>query len=79
MFLCILPVIKIRVAIHRKCLCCGLFALNRAKCKWETKERRGGRSPVLFDQILLDIPHVQGVIFNIRFTHLRIVGVTWDF
>lgn len=37
------------------------------------------QSPVLSDQVLLDIPHVKGVMFNmfnIRFTYLKIADVT---
>lgn len=31
------------------------------------------------DQVLLDISHREGVMFNIKFTYLKIVDVTQDF
>lgn len=36
------------------------------------------QSPLLSDQVLLDIPHVEGVMFNIKFTYLRTIEVIQD-
>lgn len=41
--------------------------------------RASCQSPVLPDQILLDILCMEGVMFDIRFTYLKIVDVTRDF
>lgn len=37
------------------------------------------QSPILSDQVISDIPHVECIIFNIKFTYLKIVDVTQDF
>ena len=36
-------------------------------------------SSILFDQVLLDIPHMEDAMFNIKVTYLKIVDVTRDF
>lgn len=40
---------------------------------------RSCQNPILCDQVLLNIPHMEGAIFNIKFTYLTILDVTWDF
>lgn len=37
------------------------------------------QSPMLSDQVLLAIPHEEGLMFNIKCTYLKIFGITWDF
>lgn len=37
------------------------------------------QNPILSDQVLLDIPCMKDVIFDIKFTYLKIVDVMWDF
>lgn len=37
------------------------------------------QSPMLFDCVLLDIPHEESLMFNSKFTYLLIVDVTQDF
>lgn len=37
------------------------------------------QSPICSDQVLLDILYMEGVMFNIRFTYLKIVDVAQDF
>lgn len=64
---------KLSSCVHRNCPCFGWFALNYAKCQWEINKRREWQSLVLSDQVLLDSPHVEGVIFSIRFTYLKMV------
>ncbi|NXJ89905.1 PAR12 polymerase, partial [Corythaixoides concolor] len=36
------------------------------------------QSPILSEQVLLDVPCMEGVMFNVRFTYLKIVDVTTD-
>lgn len=37
------------------------------------------QSRILSDLVCLDIPHVECVMFDIKFAYLKIVVVTWDF
>lgn len=37
------------------------------------------QSPILSDQVPSDIPHEEGLMFNAKFTYLKIFGITWDF
>lgn len=35
--------------------------------------------PVFSDQVLSDIPQMEDIIFNVRFTYLNILDVTYNF
>ena len=37
------------------------------------------QSPIPSDQVPLDISRMKGIMLNIKFTYLKIAGVTWDF
>ena len=37
------------------------------------------QSLIFSDQVLLDIPYLDGVMFNIKFTYLKIADVAEDF
>ena len=37
------------------------------------------QSPILSDQVLLDILHEESLMFNIKYTYLKIFDITWDF
>jgi len=39
----------------------------------------GWQSLTLSDQILSDILRAESVMFNSKFTYLKIFGVTWEF
>lgn len=30
-------------------------------------------------QVLLELPHMEGIIFDIKFTYLKVVDTIWDF
>lgn len=59
---------------------CGHFAyvLSRVSV-CTTVLRRSCQSPVHSDQVLLDIPSVEGVMFSIIFTYMEILDATRDF
>lgn len=59
---------------------CGHFAYVLSRVSVCTTDlRRSCQSPVHSDQVLLDIPSVEGVMFNIRFTYMEILDATRDF
>lgn len=36
------------------------------------------QSPILADQVLLNILHMEGIMFDIKFTYVKTVDVIWD-
>jgi len=58
---------------HTPSLLCSysecLWCLQTACCQ----------SPILSDQVLVDLPCMEGIVFSIRFTYLKIVDVIRNF
>lgn len=58
---------------------CKNLSLNRYSWLWVTAERRtaipGWQSPILSDQIILDIPYMESAMFNIKFMYLMLCGI----
>lgn len=66
---------------HSPCILWISFELfELLQCTWsEGLVLKASQSPIRSDQVLLDIVHVVGVMFNVKYIYLKIVDVTQDF
>lgn len=74
-------VCELSFMIYTVCSSCGSPAVRRVQhWTWPLptgSSERHCQSRILSDWVLLDIPCMELVIFNIKFTYLKIVNVTW--